>query len=173
VEGLRQHQRKQAKRDYMRLVARYEAELKEAQDYGLDPHHHPEPPEDPDFGELEDEHQMARLNLERLSARRISCVSLIENVLQYLRLCSLVLPSRVPGLAGETFTAVLSAPAPAPDQFSLYASPTRNKATLTTDDIHAQFRLIHDVQDEDELKILWLQVTLWLEAALVGIEFAD
>lgn len=155
----------------MRLVSKYEADLKEAKDYGLAPHHHPEPPEDPDFEELEEEHQLARFNLERLSARRISCVSLMENVLQYLRLCSLVLPSRMPpgkGAAGsgDIFASGTSTSA------AIATTSARTTTTLSTDDAQTQFELLTEIQDEDENKILWLQLTLWLESALAGLEFA-
>ena len=166
-----QRQRKQAKRDYMRLVARYEAELKEAVEYGLDSHHHPEPPEDPDFGELEEQHQMARMNLERLSARRISCVSLIENLLQYLRVCSLVFPSRALAAADEAAKPSVA------DMFNVYGSPNalsprgRGVTTVTTDDIHAHLELLTDIDEDDETKFLWLQLCLWLEASSANIDF--
>ena len=158
----------------MRLVSKYEAELKEAVDYGLDSHHHPEPPEDPDFEDLEVQHQLTRLNLERLSARRISCISLIENLLQHLRLCSMVIPSRAmmdSGLSAATVSAKS-------DLFNVYTSPTSTPngcnaaTTLSTDDIHSQLDTLNDIEDEDEMKNLWLQVTLWLEAAVAGLEFA-
>lgn len=159
LETLWQRQRKQAKREYMRLVTQYEAELKDAIDYGLDSHRHPEPPEDPDFSELEDQHQLARLNLERLSARRISCVSLIENLLQYLRLCSLVFPSQALD-TGKTFVG------------DVFGSPSARTRNMTTDDIHAHLEALIDIDDDDEMKILWLQITLWLESAVAGLEFS-
>jgi len=159
LETLWQRQRKQAKREYMRLVAKYEADLKEAEEYGLDEHHHPEAPEEPDFDELEEQHQLTRHNLERLSAFRISCMSLIENLLQYMRLCSMVIPSR----AIETSKRVVANS----DLFSVIASPSKNPIVgLATDDFDAQLEVLTSIDDDDELKLLYLQLTLWMESAL-------
>lgn len=138
-------------------VSAYEADLKDATDYGYAP---PAAPEEPDFSDLEDQHALSRLNLERLSARRLSCVLLVENLLQLLRICSLVIPSRA--LEDPAHSAGLASP----------SSKSRSASVLAADDAHAHLDVLNDIPPEDEHKLLWLQLTLWLEGAVANLDNA-